>query len=370
VWARFPFFGSAERVCESLCNWRLIVYLLTVPLHTHTYMHTHTQHTHDDDHDDGTGDQMDRLLEKTFGGGGGAKGNAKGATAGGGRLGGAKGKGDANAEDNGFSISFASSTKQMHTTLSHGGKHRHVAGVFADSAARKDAENEFEDVLEDAMQQKQKEATIHQRHLTKKEKEEQMRRDAEEEKIRLEEEQKQLEDDTSHLMQEEIEDRERAARQKAAFNKMKLFFKRQMAVVSRAFVDYGPPYKEENLMDGVNLIAQCSNYPVRLFDLHLMLNERVNPNMRDPEDLHYASMHWAARNFSTIAMKMLRHAGADINIRNELDQTPLTMCVIVKQTDRRKYQLKALKYMIAEGAEINTRDKAGFGPVVSNGIFS
>jgi ankyrin repeat protein len=121
---------------------------------------------------------------------------------------------------------------------------------------------------------------------------------------------------------------------------------------------------------GLDSFRLSANYPVRLFDLHLMLNERVNPNMRDPEDLHYASMHWAARNFSTIAMKMLRHAGADINIRNELDQTPLTMCVIVKQTDRRKYQLKALKYMIEEGAEINTRDKAGFGPVVNNSIIS
>jgi hypothetical protein len=257
------------------------------------------------------------------------------------------------------------STKQMHATLMHGGRKRHVAGVFTNNEARKSAEDEFENVLDDALLQKKKLTVLQEKAAAKKAQEESEKREAadEDELRRLEAEK--LEQDTSHLMEEEIEDRERAERQRAALNKMKLFFNRQIATITRAFVDYGPPYKEDDLMAGVNLIAQCSNYPVRLFDLHMMLNERVNPNMRDPEDLHYAAMHWCARNFSVMGMKMLRRAGADFNIHNELDQTPVVMCVIVKQSDRRKYQLKALKYLLAEGADINTRDKAGYGPLVS-----
>ena len=65
-----------------------------------------------------------------------------------------------------------------------------------------------------------------------------------------------------------------------------------------------------------------------------------------------------------MAMKMLRQAKADLNITNELGQTPLILSLIVKQTFRRAQQIKAVRFLVKEGADINTRDKAGYGPLV------
>ena len=250
-------------------------------------------------------------------------------------------------------------------TFVHRGVPRHAAGLFQDHAARKAAIDEFEDVMEDAMANKKKGELIAKKNEERKEKEKQIAKESQEEAERLRLEAENMVEDTSHLMDEEIEDLERAKRQQAVYASMRNFVGRQMNAIARAFVDYGPPYKNDELA-GLNLVAQCSNYPVRLFDLHMMLNDRANPNTRDPEDLYYAGMHWCARNFSVLAMKMLRKAGADINIRNELDQTPLVMCVMIMQhRDRRKNQLKAVKYLLEQGALVNIRDKAGYGPIVS-----
>lgn len=58
---------------------------------------------------------------------------------------------------------------------------------------------------------------------------------------------------------------------------------------------------------------------------------------------------------------MFRRAGAIINVTNELGNTPLEMCVMMKQPpDKRKEQLKATRYLLLNGADPTNIDKGGF----------
>lgn len=140
------------------------------------------------------------------------------------------------------------------------------------------------------------------------------------------------------------------------------FFSRQAKAFVRNFVDYGPPYTKKPF--DASLVNECSKPVINHIELHRLLNNRLNPNIADPEDLYYFPIHWCARNIHFMAMKMLMRAGAQVNVTNELGCSPLDMCVMMKiPPDKRKDQLKMVKYLLENGADPNNRDKGGFSAI-------
>ena len=129
--------------------------------------------------------------------------------------------------------------------------------------------------------------------------------------------------------------------------------------------DYGPPYyTQDNPRGHLELLEVVSKVPIKLVQVHLLLNERVNPNLIDPEDpMRYTALHWCARSYNVPAMKMLYKAKITSNPLSILYQTPLVLACLVKQkpvSERRKLQLNAVKYLLEQGASVNIRDKGGF----------
>jgi hypothetical protein len=129
----------------------------------------------------------------------------------------------------------------------------------------------------------------------------------------------------------------------------------------KVFIDYGPPYTTEPETLTGSLVDECSEPDMSLFNLHMLLNDRADPNIPDAEDLHYTAMHWCGRNFHLLAAKMLMRARANINRPNELGITPFGLCVITVATpDFRAKKLKMIRWMLRRNADVNWRDKAGF----------
>lgn len=104
------------------------------------------------------------------------------------------------------------------------------------------------------------------------------------------------------------------------FNLTSYFQKKQKKVV-KMLMDYGPPYTK--MESGITLLDECALPEPSIFEIHSMLNQRLNPNYRDPEDYYNSAMHWCARHAHYRPMKLLRRAKADINPRNEFGHTPL-----------------------------------------------
>lgn len=136
----------------------------------------------------------------------------------------------------------------------------------------------------------------------------------------------------------------------------------------KLFIDYGPPYRKfrgEN--DAVTsllhetLLNECCKPEAYLSEIHSLLNKRVNPNWRDPNDLYYCATHWCARRCHLRALKMLRRAKADVNIMNEFGQTPIILACLTKPVpDMQKKQLKTIQYLLDQGALIDVRDRGGY----------
>jgi ankyrin repeat protein len=140
------------------------------------------------------------------------------------------------------------------------------------------------------------------------------------------------------------------------------FLRKQGKAFVRNFIDYGPPYAEKPF--DVALINECAKPVLNHMELHKMLNTRLDPNLPDPEDLYYTPIHWCARNAHYLGLKMLRRAGAKVNVTNEMGVTPLDLVVMMKHPpDRRREQVKCVRYLLECGAEVNTRDKGGYGPI-------
>lgn len=93
-------------------------------------------------------------------------------------------------------------------------------------------------------------------------------------------------------------------------------FRKKKRQIIKMIIDYGPPYTKTST--GEAMVEECSKPEPSLFEIHSLLNNRVNPNYRDPEDFYNASLHWCARHCTHIAMRLLRRAKADINIQNEV----------------------------------------------------
>jgi hypothetical protein len=140
------------------------------------------------------------------------------------------------------------------------------------------------------------------------------------------------------------------------------FFTKQAKAFVRNFVDYGPPYTKKPF--DASLVNECSKPVVNHIEIHRLLNNRLDPNISDPEDLYYFPIHWCARNIHFMAMKMLMRAGAKVNVTNELGCTPLDMCCMMKlPPDKRKDQMKMAVYLLENGANPNNRDKGGFSAI-------
>lgn len=134
--------------------------------------------------------------------------------------------------------------------------------------------------------------------------------------------------------------------------------KRQRQLI-KMIIDYGPPYTKTET--GEAMVDECSKPEPSLFEIHSLLNNRVTPNYRDPEDFFNSSMHWCARHCTILAMRLLRRAKADINIQNEFGQTPLhVLCMMKLPVNRQKKQFKTFMYMLSQGCDVNIRDKAGY----------
>eukprot|EP01038_Epipyxis_sp_PR26KG_P012276 gene12276-16464_t len=147
------------------------------------------------------------------------------------------------------------------------------------------------------------------------------------------------------------------------FGQATKFVKKKLRAFGKNFVDYGPPYTYAKKFDPT-LINECSKPVLNHVTVHTLLNTRMDPNMTDPEDLYYTATHWCARNLHFFGLKMLRKAGAKLDITNEMGHTPLDMCVMLKYPpDKRKTQLNMVRYMLLNNAPVNNRDKAGYSAI-------
>jgi ankyrin repeat protein len=141
--------------------------------------------------------------------------------------------------------------------------------------------------------------------------------------------------------------------------KVNKFFKKQAKAFVKAFVDYGPPYSKSKAYD-VTLINECAKPVLNHLEVHKLLNTRLDPNIPDPDDLYFTPIHWCARNGHLMGMKMLRRAGANVNVTNEMGLTPLHLAVMMKlPPTRRPDQVKTVKYLLENDANPNIRDKGG-----------
>lgn len=130
-------------------------------------------------------------------------------------------------------------------------------------------------------------------------------------------------------------------------------------------IDYGPPYlpyKEHHAP--FELVGECSVYNARLWKVHSLLNEKVDPNERDPEDLYYTAGHWCVRNCHYPHLRLLYKAGADLNLLNELGESMLGMACLLKfAEDKYMDNIRIVRFLVENGADIEHRDKAGYAPL-------
>jgi hypothetical protein len=78
----------------------------------------------------------------------------------------------------------------------------------------------------------------------------------------------------------------------------------------------------------------------------------------------FTALHWCARHCHFLAMKMLIRAKADVNEINEFWQSPLSLCVMMKQTvNKLAAQREMAEYLLDVGADIEIRDKSGMSPL-------
>lgn len=132
----------------------------------------------------------------------------------------------------------------------------------------------------------------------------------------------------------------------------------------KVFVDYGPPYTDEPENLQGSLVDECAELNLSLFSVHMLLNERADPNIPDLEDLAYTPLHWCARNFHLLAAKLLRRAKADVNRPNEFGITPFGLCVITTPTANFvNKKNKMVRWFLRHGANVNHRDKGGYTPL-------
>jgi ankyrin repeat protein len=161
-----------------------------------------------------------------------------------------------------------------------------------------------------------------------------------------------------------------SSQKKSMYERLHMAMREGAKAFARSFVDYGPPYFPH--VDGVELepnpVVDCmSEMNMSYVKLHKLLNERNDPNIPDPEDNYCTGMHYAGRHLHYLAARMIRRAGAEVNVINEWGQSPLHLTilnVISNPADpRRARQLNLVNWLIAQGANCSLRDKGGHEPL-------
>jgi len=131
--------------------------------------------------------------------------------------------------------------------------------------------------------------------------------------------------------------------------------------IQDAVSDYGPPYEYDEYFEGA-LLFETSQPNCSASAVHGLLNCKVDPNDVDKEDLNFTPMHYCARYCHLAAMRMLVKAKAYVNVLNEFGQTPLTVCVLVKQSPNNvRNQIVMTEFLLDNGAYVDVRDKVGMG---------
>lgn len=170
-------------------------------------------------------------------------------------------------------------------------------------------------------------------------------------------------------LQEEIDAEEEARKNAAKIEQVKMLAAEGLDAFTKAFVDYGPPYEPFNPenFDGADLCLITSDPNVKVRQVHLMLNARADPNIVDPEDMHWTPLMYCARNSSYyhfVCLKMLLRAKARLDATDEIGMSALHLCVMMKHApDKRPIQIEICQYLCERGADVNIRDKGGNAPI-------
>jgi hypothetical protein len=148
----------------------------------------------------------------------------------------------------------------------------------------------------------------------------------------------------------------------SAVGRFKQSVRRQKKAVMKMFIDYGPPYTKSET--GITLLDECAQPEISLYEIHSILNNRVTPNYRDPEDFYNSAMHWCCRHVHLSAMKLLRRAKARIDLVNEFGQTPLhVLCMMKFPAFKEKLHIKTFLWLLHQGSDIDAIDKGGYCPI-------
>lgn len=103
------------------------------------------------------------------------------------------------------------------------------------------------------------------------------------------------------------------------------------SAAANKFAEYGPPYDYDEYYAGA-LLHECSQQNAKSLEIHRLLNAKVDPNDIDTDELNFRPIHWCAKFCHFVPLKMLIRAKAKLDVTNEFGQTPLSVCVMMKQT--------------------------------------
>ena len=112
-------------------------------------------------------------------------------------------------------------------------------------------------------------------------------------------------------------------KKKSTLHVMQSGLRKTKKLLSRTVVNYGPPYARKQRNMGADLLDEVCGPTPSTFFVHGLLNKRCDPNYRDPDDFYWSAMHWCGRHSHLMIMRILRAAQADINLLNEMGQTPM-----------------------------------------------
>ena len=144
---------------------------------------------------------------------------------------------------------------------------------------------------------------------------------------------------------------------------LKTIWNKVIEAIQEAACDYGPPYEYDEYFDGA-LLFETAQPNCKSSSVHTLLNCKVDPNDIDKDDLNFTPMHYCARFCHLAVMRMLVKAKAYVNVLNEFGQTPLIVCVMIKQSlNNTSTQLSMAEFLLDNGAYVDVRDKSGLSPL-------